>query len=252
MRPVTGVQAKRECPPPDPSTVYSVTLGLPDGSTQRPMMDPPPPGDGGIDTPRTRWHDALHKGKVTFLGTLAEQRRSVGVFGAEHQPAGIFVNAVDRAKDTRLPPALQQIQPSVGQRSAGMVEGGMHRNSCGLVQHRSKIIFVCDGKGNRFRLHIGGWVRWKVKRDPLPGPNPLIGVDGPALQEKAGSLVFHRLDTGGADAPGAKKDAKAHPVTVRRDRKCQPLHTGRPLPQTHTQCIIAQNFPGCKFYKNMV
>ena len=96
MRPVTGRQASRVCPPPVASTRTRVKLGLPSARTQRPMIESPRRAMGASISQRSALMTPSASARVAFLRAGRQRRGRKRVLCSSTRAAGVFVDAVDR------------------------------------------------------------------------------------------------------------------------------------------------------------
>ena len=183
------------------------------------------PRDGRFDPARPQRHCTLHNRKVALVGRPGQQRCGKGVFRAQHQAACVFVNAVYRAEDAAFPPLPQVVQPAVGQCAVRVVQRGVHGNARGLVEYRSKIVLIGDGKRHGLRGHTRLLLGRERKADALPGVYRLIRADGLIVSVKAVTVIFDRLDQSCRNTLHAQEQPQLAALVFRRHGITQNGHS---------------------------
>ena len=113
--------------------------------------------------------------------------------------------------------------PPVGQGMVRVVERGMDRQPCGLIQYGNKVVLIRDRQRDRLGRDACRRVRRQCECHPLPRTDRLIRVDGGAIRKKALPCMFYRFDQTGGQTTAAQEKAQTLALGFRR-HKITKLH----------------------------
>jgi hypothetical protein len=149
------------------------------------------PGDGLVDQPGVRGHDAGSQGHVTFgypavFYLIGEFLVGVVVLGDHHQSGSIFVQPVDDARPDGAANPLNvgaSGQQSIHQSLVGVPWTGVHRQTGRFIDDHYIAVLVYQGQGHPLRNYIGFPRRRDGKGDKISGANLLGRFGGATVEE---------------------------------------------------------------------
>ena len=148
-----------------------------------------PAGNGAAELARFGGRRAPAQSVIYLLRAFCQQRRGIGVHGAQHKAAGAFIQPVYGAEHTLLPPRTQKTAKGICQRAAHLAARGVHSHARRFFQHHGVLVLIHDGKWDILRNNAGVRLRRKLKAYSRARRHALVCAGGHAVCEKTPAVL---------------------------------------------------------------